>query len=460
MKQKIFSLMLCLALLLSLTVPATAVEADAQKAAADRLYALGLFQGTGTKPSGTPDYALGRPLSRQEAVTMLVRLLGKEQEAKDSALPHPFSDVDDWAAPYVGYAYCNKLTNGISETTFGGSQPVTAAQYLTFVLRALDYVSSEDFTWNRAWEMTDALGLTVGQYSAANDASFLRGDAVLVSEKALSAIKKDGSATLLEQLVADGAVTPAEAIDDYTAFARTLLASEMEVHTVPVENRKIAFQHLEALVGPYDIYSSAGRIPAPDDPDRWEKLLVNTLEIYAAQCADGNYNDVLDRGPSMSAYPNSRFHNAYLLTDGAGTVIGYVLVDAGATEATVYTGKVDSRPLMDAKRAAFEAAFSQLTEVSATVTLENGQYRYQFTGLPEGAAKVNCLSHGEQPKQSALLAELYSYWEAGRTSGQELVNGCYTAPAEEGGGYRLFVFLDRDGTLTGYCLAVCDAESE
>ena len=148
MKCKFLAVFLLLTLLLALAVPAYAY--DAQQAAADRLYTLGLFNGVGDGQDGTPDYALERTLSRQEAVTLLVRLLGAEEEAKNGSWYLPFADVDDWARPYVGYAYANGLTNGLSDTVFGGTQPVTAAQYLTFVLRAMGYISGVHFSWDTA----------------------------------------------------------------------------------------------------------------------------------------------------------------------------------------------------------------------------------------------------------------------------------------------------------------------
>ena len=40
----------------------------------------------------------------------------------------PFTDVANWAKPYVGYAYAHGLASGTSKTTFGGNEKVTAAQ--------------------------------------------------------------------------------------------------------------------------------------------------------------------------------------------------------------------------------------------------------------------------------------------------------------------------------------------
>lgn len=164
-------------------------EETPQYTAAKKLYAKGLFQGTGTDEDGNPVFDLDRTPTRAEAVTMLVRLLGKEDEAKTGTWTTPFTDVADWAKPYVGYAYANGLTTGTSATTFGGNATVNASQYLTFVLRALGYESGTDFQWNKAWELSDQIGLTSGEYNA-NTTDFTRGDVALISYTSLSADKK------------------------------------------------------------------------------------------------------------------------------------------------------------------------------------------------------------------------------------------------------------------------------
>ena len=198
MKRRILCLLLAAAMLLGLSVTALAGEPDAQ-CAAESLYQLGLFNGTGTYADGSPKFELDRAPTRFEAVTMLVRLLGKEDEAKNGAWTTPFTDLEPWAAPYVGYAYANQLTNGTGSDRFGGKETVTAAQYLTFVLRALGYRSGEDFVWSRAWELTDRLGLTAGRYHA-QTTRFLRGDVALISCNALNIACRDSDQKLYQTL--------------------------------------------------------------------------------------------------------------------------------------------------------------------------------------------------------------------------------------------------------------------
>ncbi len=192
-------------MVLSVTVPVSFAADSEAKASADTLYSLGLFQGKGTNEDGTPVYDLDSAATRNEAVTLLVRLLGKEAEAKSGSWDMPFTDVEEWAKPYVGYAYAKGLAKGTTETSFGGEDTVTASQYITFVLRALGYDSSTDFKWDAAWELSDTIGVTDGSYNASS--SFLRGDAALISANALKAKQKNSTQTLAQKLISEGVFT-------------------------------------------------------------------------------------------------------------------------------------------------------------------------------------------------------------------------------------------------------------
>lgn len=201
--KRILSLLLALTLAFGLTVPALAVSPEEAQASAELLQNLNLFRGS-EEPDGSVNFDLDRAPTRAEAVTMLVRLLGAEAEATARTWSTPFTDLPDWAKPYVGYAYHNGLTNGLGDGLFGANEPATAAQYLTFLLRALGYRDGTDFSWRAPWLLTDQLGITAGEYDA--QSSFLRADVAVLSEQALLTAKKDSGQTLLEVLAAAGAI--------------------------------------------------------------------------------------------------------------------------------------------------------------------------------------------------------------------------------------------------------------
>ena len=173
--------------------------------AAQALYALGLFRGTSTASDGTPVFDLESVPTRNQAVIMLVRLLGKEEEALSGKWEIPFKDAPSGSAtaPYIGYAYANGLTKGTSETTYSGTNPVTRNQYLLFLMRAMGYANhtfySNEMSTADAEFVADKLGLLDG-----TDAGrFTRGDVALISNRALDAymcFNKPNLQTLREAL--------------------------------------------------------------------------------------------------------------------------------------------------------------------------------------------------------------------------------------------------------------------
>ena len=79
------------------------------------LFGLGLFDGYGIRPDGTPDYRLEKTISRAECVVMLPRPLGEEDAALSTKHSVPFRDMDGhWAIRYVEYAYSKGYTSGTS----------------------------------------------------------------------------------------------------------------------------------------------------------------------------------------------------------------------------------------------------------------------------------------------------------------------------------------------------------
>jgi len=173
---------------------------------AAKLHELGLFKGTGTNADGSINYELYRRGERVEALVMLIRLLGKEDEALAGTWRHPFTDVDAWADKYVGYAYETGLTNGVAATRFGSHEDASMQMYLTFLLRALGQTG--DSVWPEAFERAGAAGITSKDDDPFElcDFNFWRCDMVVASYRALRVRCTDGQ-TLAEKLIAGGVFT-------------------------------------------------------------------------------------------------------------------------------------------------------------------------------------------------------------------------------------------------------------
>ena len=170
---------------------------------ADSLHEMGLFQGTQN------GYDLDRTPTRAEAAVMLVRLLGKEAEAKALTYTAPFTDLKGWEKPYVQYLYSNGLANGTNRTTFHPTGKCTAQMYAVFLLRALGYSDTADFSYANAIETAREQGIY--DTGIINVQNFLRDDAAAASYTALSVSPKNSEGTLLDQLVSENAITEADA---------------------------------------------------------------------------------------------------------------------------------------------------------------------------------------------------------------------------------------------------------
>ena len=203
--KRVLSFVLPLLLVLSMA-PAVFAAGSEAEAAANELHRLGLLSGIGYNPDGTVNFDLDSVPTRNHGAIMLVRLLGKEGEARNGSWRTPFTDLASWAKPYIGYAYTNNLVYGIPNNKYGGSQNITAAHYTTFVLRSLGYRDSEDFLWSDPFTLSDSLGITGGKYRPGNG-GFTRGDMAIISRNALDVKMKDSNITLLDFLIESGDVT-------------------------------------------------------------------------------------------------------------------------------------------------------------------------------------------------------------------------------------------------------------
>lgn len=267
--KKLVSFILLLIILISCVPFSVHAQRDFshESVLAQELKDLGLFRGV-----SDTDFDLASAPTREQAVTMLIRLLGKENEALNGTWKHPFTDVSSWADPYIGYAYENGLTLGISDTKFGTGN-ASAAMYLTFVLRALGYsdTTASDFTWNNPYALAETVGILFDSVDLQN---FLRADVVVVSHAALQAFLKGTAQTLAGKLISAGVFTQ-------YLFARTynreqavmasldVFSSQIDALELPTEqalNRTISGAEMMALLDRMVAYA------APEKLDAWKTM--------------------------------------------------------------------------------------------------------------------------------------------------------------------------------------------
>ncbi len=174
------------------------------QAAADTLYALGLFKGT------EKGYELEKSFTRAEGAVMLVRLLGKEFDAlymtENTGV---FSDMENhWAAQYVSYCYKNGITKGTGADTYSPDDIMTGEEYIALIMRSLGHKYVDpDNAHVAAAELSLA---SSGDLRKLAEGAFTRDKMVFVSYNALGVLDSEG-VSLAEKLIESGAIPKAKA---------------------------------------------------------------------------------------------------------------------------------------------------------------------------------------------------------------------------------------------------------
>lgn len=155
------------------------------------------------------DLMLEKYAERVEGAAMIVRLLGAEKYALADSFYHPFTDVPEWANPYVGYLYQNNLTLGIGNNQYGSRRFINERSYLTFLLRALGYSDKDgsDFTWDTVGSAALQAGLIKSGEETLIDNLLKRERLSQLSWRAMFLNHKQQGKPLLTYLYEQGMIT-------------------------------------------------------------------------------------------------------------------------------------------------------------------------------------------------------------------------------------------------------------
>ena len=195
------------------------------------LYNLGLFNGVSTvkyEPNLEGD------MNREQAMKMIVSSLGWEPSSKEQC---PFSDVSDWAKPYVGRAYLKGIALGTvpENNIFGAQDSVTMQQLLTFYLRALGYETS--YAYENALKLGEITGLT--NNIEATDDNLKRYHLVMVTYNALGSSRLNSARTLAEDLISEGLIKSSMA-EEFGLIQKYKYQSQREYGPVELNEENFA----------------------------------------------------------------------------------------------------------------------------------------------------------------------------------------------------------------------------
>ena len=181
-------------------------SSKAKQTSADILYELDLFKGTDT------GYELESALTRAQAATLIVRLLGKEAEVDNNPQANVFTDVPEshWAKNYIAYCYENNITYGTGNNTYSPEALIPFEQFSTLVLRTLGYSASPETAIEAA---VDSGMLSANGANQLAEGTFTRGDTVVLMKKALKTTVNNKKSTLASALQKEGIINRTKALE-------------------------------------------------------------------------------------------------------------------------------------------------------------------------------------------------------------------------------------------------------
>lgn len=191
------TLSLLLAIMMIFSVFSFNVSADVvnpQVEAGEFLKTLGVIKG-----DEKGDLKAQSDLTREEALVILIRMLGKEEQSQSAGVHSGFSDVEPthWAAKYITFGKEQGLTNGMGDGTFGLAKKVTTKQFVTFMLRALSHTA--DWAKEDIMQKSANLGL-LKDVNALENNDIIRGDVFIIMKNALNTVVNNDTVTLIEKL--------------------------------------------------------------------------------------------------------------------------------------------------------------------------------------------------------------------------------------------------------------------
>jgi hypothetical protein len=173
-----------------------------------------LLSGTGTNADGTPKYELDRPMTRMEALSLSIRLMGLEEKANAFTGQNPFTDTPAWGDRIAAFAYSEGIAFGVDDahTKLDPNRFISYQEFTAFLLRVLGYEFSFDQVSAKALEVT--LYETVNENLASGVKPYLRVNMAVSVAEALLTKPKDSSLRLID-ILTNGGVIPREAADRF-----------------------------------------------------------------------------------------------------------------------------------------------------------------------------------------------------------------------------------------------------
>ncbi|MCX8129678.1 MAG: hypothetical protein N3I35_06200, partial [Clostridia bacterium] len=237
--KKFLAVVVAIAVMMTAMVPAFAAETTATKTDAQIVETLKVMQGNG---GVTPEY-LAKDTQRVQLAIFLLRLMGKEKEAREYKIVKNFADADKVggnAKNLLAYLY-DHPEYGFVPSASGNFNPTEVAvpqQIYKVMLEVLGYKCDNEGKGDFKYADTLAFAKEKLASAAVDVTKLTNNDVAKVLVEALKSKVKAGDKTLVEKLVADKVVAEADAksvgliSDSVAATSATVKATGVKKLTV------------------------------------------------------------------------------------------------------------------------------------------------------------------------------------------------------------------------------------
>ena len=149
--KRALSLAMASVMLLGMMVVGTSAAGYADVTSEDHQEAIEVLQTVGIMVGDTEgNFNPDQKVTRNEMAVIMSNLMDYNVASYSGTTP--FTDLSDWAEPYVAACYTHGITGGTSATTFSGDDPVTTVQAALMLMKALGYFQyASDFS--TSWEL-------------------------------------------------------------------------------------------------------------------------------------------------------------------------------------------------------------------------------------------------------------------------------------------------------------------
>ncbi len=320
----------------------TDVTSEENVEAIEVLKAVGVMTGD-ENGNFNPD----KQVTRAEMAVVMANLLDlKVEDFKGASLP--FTDVPEWAVPYVAACYADGITAGISATEYGSNNSVTTAQAALMMMKALGYFQySRDF--GSDWQVaTVKQGSKIDLFDgieAGASAAMTRNDVAQIALNTLKAtmVETDGSSTSITLpggIVIDSGDTKYVDVTSKSAYAKAFNDTAVDNNgTYAVQLGEKLYNgdlKLNATASHDDFGAPANVWTYKDFTGKYAKnaILTYTDEVKPSDLAD----DIEDAGYKIDKTSSTTSLTVWSNGDNSETYTGTQIASAISTN-TAFGGK-------------------------------------------------------------------------------------------------------------------------